>query len=67
MMFKTNENVIIVFIVLKTNKENLFISSPPILSNPLTSWVWYGLWGTNYIVRSLLMTLGKASNNQNGS
>ena len=63
MMFKTNENVIIVFIVLKTNKENLFISFPLMLSNPLTSWVWYGLWGTNYIVRSL----GKASNNQNGS
>ena len=54
MMFKTNENVFIVFIVLKTNKENLFISSPPMLSNPLTIWVWYGLWGTNYIVRSLL-------------
>ena len=47
MMFKTNENVIIVFIVLKTNKENLFISSLPMLSNPLTSWVWYSLWGTN--------------------
>ena len=63
MMFEINENVFIVFIVLKINKENLFISSPSMLSNPLTSWVWYGLWGTNYIVRSL----GKASNNQNGS